>query len=308
MKTSASSSPLHSFFLADKTVRGAILDGTVLVQDMQARHNLGTVETLILGQALLAASLMASPLKGNDEISLRMDCSGPIKGLLAEATATGEVRGYLKQNYSPLSSSDFALDATSELVPLWGEGFLVVTRYLEEGRHPFSGSVALQSGNISAEVARYYHLSEQIPTALHLSIVFDESGRPGQVAGAAGLLVQAMPDASAAIFADIEQKTRTLPSLAKALTEQQAVASWLHQQFSLFSLEMLTMKPVHFQCRCSEMHMRRLLLHLPLPDLEEMRDNGPFPVQLTCHFCTTLYPFDQGALEDICREKQALLR
>jgi molecular chaperone Hsp33 len=49
--------------------------------------------------------------------------------------------------------------------------------------------------------------------------------------------------------------------------------------------------------------MRLLLLHLPLTDLEEMRDNGPFPVEVNCHFCNKQYLFDQKSLTTICQEK-----
>ncbi len=304
MQTGASNNNLHRFFLADRTVRGAILDGTALIQEMQALHHLGPLESLILGQGLLAVALMASSLKGLDEIGLRLDCSGPIKGLVVEGTATGAVRGYLKQNPIPLPSPDLPFAAVNELLPLWGEGFLVVTRFLEETRHPFSGSVALQSGCIAREVGRYYHISEQIATALHLSVAFDLPQSSGRVTGAGGLLVQAMPDAAEGVFADIEQKYHNLPSLAQALATGTAIQPWLHEQFPTTSLEMLATTTVRYQCRCSNTQMRRLLAHLPLPDLTEMRDFGPFPVQLTCHFCSTIYSFDQEDLADICREKE----
>ncbi len=305
MQTGAANNNLHRFFLADRTVRGAILDGTALIQEMQALHHLGPLETLILGQGLLAVALMASSLKGLDEIGLRLDCSGPVKGLLAEGTATGEVRGYLKQNPIPLPSPDLPFAAVNELLPLWGEGFLVVTRFLEETRHPFSGSVALQSGRIAREVGRYYSISEQIATALHLSVAFDSHQSSGRVTGAGGLLVQAMPDAAEGVFADIEQKIHSLPALAQALAAGTAIQPWLREQFPTTSLEMLATTTVRYQCRCSNTRMRRLLAHLSLPDLEEMRDFGPFPVQLTCHFCSTVYSFDQEDLADICREKEA---
>ncbi len=95
---SADSSRLLSFLLAGKSVRGVILDGTILVQEMRHRQGTGILETQILGQALQATALMTSSLKGQDGIGLTIDCPGPLKGLVAEATATGEVSGYLKQD------------------------------------------------------------------------------------------------------------------------------------------------------------------------------------------------------------------
>jgi len=301
MESTTETSRLLSFLLADKSVRGVILDGTILVREMQNRHELGPLETLILGQALLVTTLMASTLKGLDQISLRIDCSGPVKGLVSEATAGGEVRGYLKKNPIPLATPLADLDEAKSLNPCWGEGLLTINHYLAEGRQPFSGSVMLQSGHIASEVARYYLLSEQIPTAIHLSLFFDSHGR---VIGAGGLLIQALPGAGVKVMADLEQITNSLPSLAKVLAEDRQLEPWLSHQFALFRPETLEERPVRFHCRCNEHRMHHLLLHLPLADLEEMHDNGPFPIQLSCHFCNQTYLFSRKELADICREKE----
>lgn len=304
MKSSSNTGLLHSFLLAEKTVRGAILEGTPLVREMRHRHAMGPLETVILGQALLATSLMASSLKGHDEISFRIDCSGPIKGLVAEATATGEARGYLKQAPIPLSAPLTSLNAINHLDPLWGDGSLTITRYLEEGRQPFSSSATLQSGDMAAEIAHYYLVSEQLPTAVHLSVFLDDHG---EVAGAGGLLLQAMPGADDKIFATLEHKTQNLPSLGKTLAEGREIHPWLVEQFAPFTPVMLGSHPVHYRCRCDAERMRLLLLQLSLADLEDMRDNGPFPITLVCHFCNQHYLFDQQAMADICREKQSLI-
>jgi molecular chaperone Hsp33 len=302
MESRAEAGIASSFLLAEKTVRGVILAGTALVQEMRRRQALGTLETMILGQALLGTALTASTLKGGDEINLRVDCSGPVTGLVVEATATGEVRGYLKQVPIPLPTPLASLEQTSHLKTLWGEGFLTITRFMEEGRQPFSSSLPLQSGEIAAEIAAYYRVSEQTPTAIHLSVFFDPQGK---LAGAGGLLLQAMPGADKKIFAALAHQTQNLPSLGKALAEGHTSGTWLQEQFAPFLPIMLEEKPIRYRCRCDAERMRLLLLHLSLKDLEDMRANGPFPVILTCHFCNQHYPFEQEALAEICREKQA---
>ncbi len=160
----------------------------------------------------------------------------------------------------------------------------------------------MQSGDIASELAHYYRISEQIPTAIHLSVFFDVHG---EVSGAGGLFLQAMPGADDKIMASLERKTRTLPSLGQALAEGGKTALWLQEQFAPFHPDILEERSVHFRCRCSALRMRLLLLHLPLADLEEMRDNGPFPVQVNCHFCNEQYRFEQTALADICQEKRS---
>jgi hypothetical protein len=63
---------LYNFSLAGGTVRGVIMNGTRMVNEMRANHELGILETLVLGRAYLGGALMTADLKGNDRISLHL--------------------------------------------------------------------------------------------------------------------------------------------------------------------------------------------------------------------------------------------
>ena len=111
---------LYNFLLADGAVRGVIIHGTQMVNEMRTNHELGVLETLVLGRAYLGAGLMSADLKSDDRISLKFDCSGPIKGLVVEANAFGEVRGFLKQVPIPVDKPLESFDLTS----FFGAGFV----------------------------------------------------------------------------------------------------------------------------------------------------------------------------------------
>ena len=49
---------LRIFTMADGRVRGALFHGSRFVNQMRAQHNLGILETMILGQAGLCAALI----------------------------------------------------------------------------------------------------------------------------------------------------------------------------------------------------------------------------------------------------------
>jgi molecular chaperone Hsp33 len=46
---------LYNFLLADGAVRGVILNATRVVNEMRANHELGILETLVLGRVYLGA-------------------------------------------------------------------------------------------------------------------------------------------------------------------------------------------------------------------------------------------------------------
>ncbi|MGD9332501.1 MAG: Hsp33 family molecular chaperone HslO [Desulfobacterales bacterium] len=280
---------LHRFFLSDGDVRGALVHGTRLVQEMRARHELGLLETLVLGHACLGGLLMASSLKGDDRVALKIECSGPVGGLVVEASAHGDVRGYLHRVPIPVAKplEDFNLS------PFFGAGFLTVIRYLHDAKQPFTSQVALEHGNLAQDLAHYYLTSEQIPTAFNLSIKFTPEGG---VAGAGGLFLQVMPGAAEATPRKLEEIVYNLPSLGDVCAGGEDLEHFLQSQFDPLDPVLLDKPRVSFFCPCRRAGVARVLGMLPLEELKDMRDKGPFPVELRCHYCNTRYQFEREAI------------
>jgi molecular chaperone Hsp33 len=283
---------LVHFTLADDTVRGVVVNGTRMVNEMRANHELGILETLVLGRAYLGAVLMTAGLKGGDRVSLQIDCNGPIKGLTVDANAFGEVRGYLR---SVPISVDKPLGSFN-LAPFFGTGFLSVTRFLEKAKHPFTGRVALRYGNIAKDLAHYCLTSEQIPSAFNLGIQFDRDGR---VVGAGGLFIQTMPGADDGIIAGLEAKVAKFPSLGKAFEAGNRPAQLLQEEFRAHAPRVLAERRVEFMCHCNKEKVYNLLLLLPFEDLTDILENGPFPLALRCHNCSTQFTFDRDEVRQI---------
>ena len=283
---------IHNFILADGAVRGAILNGTRMVNEMRANHELGILETLVLGRAYLGIALLAAALKGPDRLAMHCTCTGPIKGLSVEANAFGEVRGYLKRVPIPIDQplKDF------DLSRFFGAGLLSVTRYLQSAKRPFTGQVELRYGNIAQDLAHYCLVSEQIPTAFNLSIKFD---RDGEAVGAGGLFLQAMPQADERLITELEVLVRSFPSLGEVFNGGKHPEEVMRNVFGDYRPKFLFNRRVEFMCHCSRERLHHLLTMLPIHDLKDLRDNGPFPIEMRCHNCNTLYEFSREEIEVI---------
>ena len=283
---------LYNFLLADGAIRGAILHGSRLLKEMRANHKLGILETLVLGRAYLGAGLMSANLKGTDSTSLKIECSGPIKGLTVEVNAFGEVRGFLKNIPIPMDKpmADF------NLAPFFGAGFLSVIRYLEDAKQPFTGKVTLKYGNIAQDLANYFLTSEQIPTAFNLSIKYDKKG---DVTGAGGLFLQAMPGADDPLTAELEELVIKFPSMGEVFAKGQEPEVLIQEVFQKYTPLFLANKRIEFMCHCSPERLRGVLTMLPIDELKDIRDNGPFPLEMRCHYCNTLCHFDKEEIQDI---------
>jgi len=280
---------LYHFTLSDGTIRGAVLHGTRMVNEMRANHELGILETLVLGHAYMAVALMCTNLKGDERIGLKIDCSGPIKGLYVEANAFGEVRGYLKNVPIPIEKplEDFNLS------PFFGAGFLSVTKVFREAKQPFTGQVELKYGSIAKDLAYYYLTSEQTPSAFNLSIKFDSEG---DVTGAGGLMLQVMPGADEAAINNLENMVSHLPSIGTAFAEGEEPETLILKNFKKLNPQFLGNHRIEFMCHCNHDRVEDMLKMLPLADLTDMAENGPFPVEVKCHHCATPYQFNKEDL------------
>ena len=282
----------YNFSLADGAVRAVMINGTRMVNEMRSNHELGILETLVLGRAYLGAGLMSATLKGRDRMSLQIECSGPVKGLVVESNAYGEVRGFLKRVPLPIEKPMENFD----LSPFFGAGFLSVTRYLEDAKQPFAGTVALAYGNIAKDLAHYYLTSEQIPTAFNLSIQFD---RAGVVVGAGGLFMQAMPGAGDPVIAGLEDLVSDFPSLGREFSEDKEAEEIIDRVFEAYSPRLLANHRIEFMCHCNKGKVYNMLAMLPVEELKDILDKGPFPVESICHHCSTAYHFNREEIAAI---------
>ncbi len=283
---------IFSFLLGKGEFRGKIIHATRLIQEMKANHGTGPLETLVLGRAYLGALILASNLKQEGRIMLSIECGGPIGGLSVEADTHGTVRGYLKENPIPLEKPLESLD----LSPLFGPGFLSVSRIEGNMKQPHVSQVMLQYGNLGQDLASYYLESEQIPSFFNLSIKFDERG---EVVSAGALFVQVMPGADGERIDVLQEDMLGLPSPGQRFLEGITPEQYLQNYLRAYDPEILDSKPVEFFCPCSREYYVPYLKGLKREDREDIRRNGPFPLEICCHNCNTPYHFEKGELEKI---------
>ena len=287
---------IYNFILNNGNFKGYFIDGTEIVNSYKDTHDLGIMETYIIGQAALAAELMASTLKNNEKIKIKFECSGPVKGLSVEADTNGETRGYLFANPIPLKEAPESFDTSM----IFGAGFITVTRYSPD-KKPFSGQVMIEHGNIANDLANYYIVSEQIKTAFNLSIKFDKSGN---VTGAGGLFLQAMPGADDLQIEIAETIINNIPSIGNYLTESSDSISFLLEHFRESDIQILETKSASFKCRCSKKRFGSFLSSLSEKEIDEIIEDDTFPLKLKCFNCSTDYDFSKEEILQIQKTRK----
>ncbi|HWP69131.1 MAG TPA: Hsp33 family molecular chaperone HslO [Rectinemataceae bacterium] len=276
---------------AEIQMRGVLIHGSRAICQMRANHDLGPIETMALGKGLLCAGLMAALLKDPGSIMIRIDGTGPAEGFSAEGMRApgGQInaRGRLFRNPFPREAleSEAAMD-------LFGPGALTVTRIDGESK-PFVGSVPLRTGSINKDLTHYFFESEQTRTAIDSGIFFTKEGIPH---GASALLLQALPGADDAFLAAVEARLSSLPPLGLWFAGGGTRDNLISSIFGEFGPARMAESGFSFDCPCSR---ERFLGHIASLDKALVRDileNGPWPLETVCHYCSSTYSFDREEL------------
>ena len=287
------------FVMADGRIRGALFHGTHFVNQMRAQHNLGILESLVLGQASLCAALMIPLMKGQEHLCWKYDVDGPAAGFSVESDSTGYVRGFLYNEHIPV---DKPLE-NWDLKPFLGTGSMSVSRIHKEDSAPHISTVEVNSGNIAEDLAWYYKQSEQISTAFNTGIQFDRQGR---VIGAGGMFLQVMPEtggknnsgaskssssdaeADGQFLARVEMAFKTAPSLGQWFSEGGKIEDIVYGLFREFTPSIVLRRDIRYDCPCSEETFANYIKMLPKQERDDiLRKKEPLEIQ--CRNCGSVY-------------------
>lgn len=297
---------IEEFQFKDRIIKGITSDGhfkiavvktTDVVREAAERHQLSLLAKVVLGKAMTATMLLASELKKEERIQLRMDGNGPLKSVIAEANSLGEVRGYV-------ADPTAELDYTSEGVSLGdgiGLGVLSLTKVLYNEAEPRTSAIEIVNGDVTTDVARYLAQSEQIPSAVLLDVGIDEEGIITQ---AGGLLLQRLPDAPEGQIDMLQERLASFPPIDQLLADGQYIDEIMKKSVSPIEVKELNRQPVDFFCRCSRERFLDALSMLNINDLKEMEGESQ---EIVCHYCNNREEISKEDIAKLISEAQAKL-
>ena len=138
---------------ANKQVRFFACNSTDTVEKARITHHTSPVVTNALGRLLTGGVLMGAMCKNDtDKLTLRIQCQGPISGMLVTADANGHVKGYVSEPEVMLPANDVA-----KAVDL---GVLSVIKDIGL-KEPYVGDTHLVSGEIAEDLTYYFATSDQ---------------------------------------------------------------------------------------------------------------------------------------------------
>lgn len=275
----------------------SVVKTTEVVRTAQENHSLSLLNTVLLGRTLTAAMLLASELKGEERIKIRLEGNGPVGMIVAEANRVGEIRGYVQ---NPSSELDYSRpDAT--IGDGIGIGILTVSKILYDEAEPRTSTIQIINGDILSDMAHYMAQSEQVLSAFLLDVDLNDQG---VVSHAGGLLIQRLPEADESVMEHLQNKLETLASVSEQLSNGLYIDDIMHSATNPYTIKELDRQPVHFFCRCSPERFINALSMLNYEDLKELKDEEQ---EIVCHYCGNKMSVPKKQMQDIFEEARAKL-
>ncbi|WP_336295691.1 Hsp33 family molecular chaperone HslO [Cronobacter dublinensis] len=267
---------LHRYLFENYAVRGELVTVSETWKQILENHDYPLPVKTLLGELLVATSLLTATLKFAGDITVQLQGDGPMTLAVINGNNQQQMRGVARVQ------DDVPADA--DLKTLVGNGYLVITITPEEGER-YQGVVGLEGDTLAACLEDYFMRSEQLPTRLFIR-TGEAQGQPA----AGGMLLQVLPaqDAQTDDFNHLATLTETIKA-DELFTLPANDVLW-----RLYHEEEVTVydpQAVEFKCTCSRERCADALRTLPDEEVTQiLEEDGE--VDMHCDYCGTHYVFD----------------
>lgn len=277
---------------ADASIRAFAINAKEMVETARVDHNTSPVMTAALGRLLAAGAMMGSMMKGEKDIlTLRIQCSGPAKGLTVTADSHGNVKGF---PFNP--DVDLPPKAPGKLDVGGALDLGVLSVIKDMGlKEPYVGQCQLQTGEIAEDLTYYFATSEQTPSAVGLGVLVDKDSSVKQ---AGGFILQLMPFTSDEVIEKLETRIAEMDTVTNMLERGLSPEGILEEILGDFGLEITDTLDTRFYCDCSKERVARALSTINKKDLDDIINDGE-SIEVKCQFCNKAYNFEIEELKVI---------
>ena len=282
----------------DGLLRAYAVNASNLVKEAQQRHGTLPAASAVMGRTMIGTLLLStSMLQGDEKLTTRVMGDGPVGAIVVDGNAKGEIKGYIQN-----PKVDLPLNVVGKIdvkKAVGTNGMLSVTKDLGL-KEPFTGKIPLVSGELGEDFTYYLAKSEQIPSAVGLSVYVTKDQTIG-VAG--GFMIQALPNAGDDQLTQVEANLKALPLVSELLRAGQTPEDILTQILGAGNVKILEKMPVAFKCDCSKAHFGKVMATLDTAELTDMltKDHG---AEVVCKFCGTHYHYDEADLQAMIDQKK----
>lgn len=268
---------LYRYLFEEYEVRGELVQLDSTYRHIVEAQNYPVQVQKLLGELLVATSLLTATLKFEGSITVQLQGDGPVRLAVINGDHNQQLRGVARY--------EGALPTDDKLQSLIGNGQLVITITPDQGER-YQGIIALEADTLAGCLELYFAQSEQLATRLWIRTGHHQ-GEPR----AAGILLQELPAQSEDHSEDFEhlvQLTTTIKDEELFGLEAEEILYRLYHQDKV---RVFDPQAIEFRCTCSRARCEGALLQIEKEEAVSMvQELGK--IDMHCDYCGAHYQFD----------------
>lgn len=274
---------LSRFLFDNHSIRGELINLNETYQQILDNHDYPLAVQNLLGELLVATSLLTATLKFEGDITVQLQGDGPLNLAVINGNNHQQMRGVARVN-APIADH-------ATLKEMIGNGYIIITITPKNGER-YQGIVGLEAETVTGSIENYFKQSEQLPTRLFIKTGVHQN-RPV----AAGLLLQVLPASEGTT-----ESFELLTTLAETIKAEELFAlpadEILYRLYHQEDVRLFDGQCVEFKCSCSRERCADTLITLPDNEVDTiLAEDGN--IDMHCDYCGSHYIFDKIDIENL---------
>ena len=275
---------LYRYLFEEYEVRGELVQLDRTYRHIIDAQNYPVQVQQLLGELLVATSLLTATLKFEGSITVQLQGDGPVRLAVINGDHNQQLRGVARY--------EGELPTDGKLQSLIGQGQLVITITPEQGER-YQGIIALEADTLAACLEQYFAQSEQLATKLWIRTGHHQ-GEPR----AAGILLQELPAQSEDHSADFEHLERLTSTIKDEELFGLEAEEILYRLYHQDKVRVFDPQAIEFRCTCSRARCEGALLQIEKEEAVAMvQELGK--IDMHCDYCGAHYEFDGIDIETL---------
>ena len=275
---------LYRYLFEEYEVRGELVQLDSTYRHIVDAQNYPVQVQHLLGELLVATSLLTATLKFEGSITVQLQGDGPVRLAVINGDHNQQLRGVARY--------EGELPTDDKLQSLVGNGQLVITITPEEGER-YQGIIALEADTLATCLEQYFAQSEQLATRLWIRTGHHE-GEPR----AAGILLQELPAQSEDHSEDFDHLVQLTTTIKDEELFGLDAEEILYRLYHQDKVRVFDPQAIEFRCTCSRARCEGALLQIDKEEAVSMvQELGK--IDMHCDYCGAHYEFDGIDIETL---------
>ncbi|VEJ53006.1 Hsp33 family molecular chaperone HslO [Pragia fontium] len=274
---------LYRYLFEKHDVRGELVTLNETYDHILENHDYPVAVQRLLGEMLVATSLLTATLKFDGDITVQLQGDGPVKLAVINGNNQQQMRGVARLQAE--------VDDNATLKQMLGNGYLVITIMPKEGER-YQGVVGLEGETVSECIEAYFRQSEQLPTRL-----FIKTGAHQGKAAAAGILLQVLP-----AHKGNDSEYEHLAMLTETIKAEELfslnVEDILYRLYHEEDVTLFEGQKVSFHCTCSRERCAQALITISPEEIDALLTEEGH-IDMHCDYCGSHYIFEKMDIESL---------